>query len=254
VKVCAIVGGESNQTYMRDLTLALFVLVITAGYALGQSCPKVTSTGPTDIAVGRSATFIANVSGGDPNVTPTYNWAVSAGLIESGQGTSVIVVDTYNTGGQTITATVDVGGYPPGCGTVSSWTVSVSEPPVARKYDEFPYLGPAKLEAVRLDEVAITLQNEPDAQGVVIFYLGRKGLPGAIQAWTKQTIGHLVKRGIDRLRLISVDGGFRDSGMMEIFIVPAGATAPDPTPTVDPSEITPPAKKPAARKTTRKKS
>jgi hypothetical protein len=177
---------------------------------------------------------------------------VSAGFIESGQGTSVIQVNTEGTGGQTITATVDVGGFLPSCGSFSSWTMTVDQAAQARKYDEFNYLGPAKLEAVRLDELAIALQNEPTSQGVIIFYLGRKGAAGAIQAWSKQTMDHLVKRGIDKMRLISIDGGYRDTGMMEIYLVPPGAMPPDPMPTVDPSEITPPKKKPA-KKPTRKK-
>jgi hypothetical protein len=38
--------------------------------------------------------LFASVTGGDENVTPTYNWTVSDGTIDSGQGTSTITIDT----------------------------------------------------------------------------------------------------------------------------------------------------------------
>jgi hypothetical protein len=58
-------------------------------------------------------TFTANVSGG-PSVT--YNWTVSAGTIESGQGTPSIVVRTaIGDAGSNVTATVEIGGLDPAC-------------------------------------------------------------------------------------------------------------------------------------------
>ncbi|MEQ1765461.1 MAG: hypothetical protein ABL984_20195, partial [Pyrinomonadaceae bacterium] len=188
-----------------------------------------------------------------PNVSPTYNWSVSAGAITSGQGTAVIDVDTKGAGGQTITASVDVGGFSRSCSTSQSSTISVAQNVQARKFDEFNYLGPAKLEAERLDNFAIELQNDPTASAHIILYLGRKGLPGALKPWSGQTVGHLVKRGIDKARISVADGGYRENGSMEVYIVPNGAALPDPSPTVDPSEITP-VKKPAAKKPTGKKS
>ena len=81
-------------------------------------CPTVSVSCPDTGTVGQPVTFTANVSGGDANVTATYNWTVSAGTISSGQGTSSITVDTTGVaGGSTITATVDVGGYDRSCST-----------------------------------------------------------------------------------------------------------------------------------------
>ncbi|HEX9919834.1 MAG TPA: hypothetical protein VGA87_11735, partial [Pyrinomonadaceae bacterium] len=70
-----------------------------------QQCPTVTVSCPDTAAenLEDALTFTANVSGGDPNVTPTFNWTVSAGTISSGQGTSSIKVDTTGIGGQTVT-------------------------------------------------------------------------------------------------------------------------------------------------------
>jgi hypothetical protein len=75
-------------------------------------------------------TFTANVSGGDPNVSATYNWSVSAGAIESGQGTATITVKTKGLAGKTVTATVNVGGYPPECNTTGSCTTTVTVRPI----------------------------------------------------------------------------------------------------------------------------
>jgi hypothetical protein len=70
-----------------------------------KDCPQITVSCPTDLVkAGDSVTFSANVSGGDPKVTPTYNWSVSAGTITSGQGTPSITVDTAGLGGESITA------------------------------------------------------------------------------------------------------------------------------------------------------
>src|SRR6185436_4237485 len=70
-------------------------------------CPTVSVSCPSDVDQGSPITFTASV-GGDANVT--YNWSVSAGTISSGQGTSSISVDTAGLGGQTVTATVELGG------------------------------------------------------------------------------------------------------------------------------------------------
>jgi hypothetical protein len=233
---------------MKKFFTSYLVICAFAAVAAAQSCPSITVTGPSsDVPAGSSLTFSVNATGGDQNVTPTFNWTVSAGIIASGQGTSVIEVDSTGAG-DFITATVDLGGYDPTCSTSMSWTASISRRAEPRKIDEFTYLGPAKFEYERLDNIAIEMQNDPTSRLHVIFYLGRKGKPGAIAAWTGQTVNYLVKtRHIDNARITTADGGYRDNGQVELWIVPDGADQPMATPTVDPSEITPP-KKPARKK------
>lgn len=86
--------------------------------AAEQSCPSITTTGiATEEGKGL---FTANVTGTDADIT--FNWSISAGGIESGQGTAVITVGDLD--GGTVTATVDIGGLPPGCSTSSSETIS----------------------------------------------------------------------------------------------------------------------------------
>ena len=74
------------------------------GPALIVDCP------PDNTPAGTPVKFNANVGANTADVTATYNWSVSAGTISSGQGTPSITVDTEGLGGQSITATVKVGG------------------------------------------------------------------------------------------------------------------------------------------------
>src|SRR5262245_4741981 len=81
-------------------------------------CPKVKVSCPDSVTKSDKLTYTALVTGGDPNVTPTFNWAISAATIESGQGTATIQVDTKEAEvDSTITATVELGGYDRECST-----------------------------------------------------------------------------------------------------------------------------------------
>lgn len=201
-------------------------------------CPTVSVSCPDTGTIGTPVTFTANVSSGDPNVTPTFNWTVSAGTISSGQGTSSITVDTSSVrGGTTITATVDVGGYDRSCSTSNSCTVSFPESKVPRKVDEYGNIR-FNDEKARLDNYAIELQNDPTAQGNLICYGGRRGRAGEAQRRCDRAKDYLVTtRGIDGSRIITTDGGFKEELTVELWVVPSGATAPAASPSVDPSEV-----------------
>ena len=55
-------------------------------------------------------------------------------------------------------------------------------------------------------------------------------------------------KGIEGKRIVTVDGGYRENPMTELWFVPDGATPPKAKPTVDPLMIKPSAsKKPAYR-------
>jgi len=154
----------------------------------------------------------------------TYNWSVSAGTISSGQGTSSITVDTAGLGGQTVTATVEVGGLDPACSRTASCSTSVTAPaPPATKFDEYGNIR-FNDEKARLDNYAIQLQNQPGAQGYIIAY---GSCAGEAQARADRAKDYLVNtRGIDAGRIVTVDGGCRSDLSVELWIVPTGATAP----------------------------
>jgi len=188
-------------------------------------CPQVAVSCPSDVEQGSPITFTASVTGGDPNVTGTYNWSVSAGTITSGQGTSTITVDTAGIGGQTVTASVDVGGYPPACATTSSCSTQVRTPPEInpRKFDEYGNIR-FNDEKARLDNFAIQLQNEPGSEGYIIAY---GTCTGEGQARADRAKNYLVNtRGVDAARIFTIDGGCRADLTVELWIRPTGATVP----------------------------
>ncbi len=184
-------------------------------------CPTVSVSCPAEVAPGSPITFTASVSS-DANVT--YNWTVSAGTISSGQGTSSISVDTTGLGGQTVTATLELGGLDPACSRTASCSTTITAPPAGpRKFDEY---GDIRFndEKARLDNYAIQLQNEPGSQGYIIAY---GNCAGAAQARADRAKDYLVNtRGIDAGRLVTIDGGCRSDLTVELWVVPTGATAP----------------------------
>jgi len=186
-------------------------------------CPTVSVSCPTDVEANQPVTFTASVSNGPAGAT--YNWSVSAGTISSGQGTSTITVDTNGLGGQSVTATVSVGGADPSCtGTSASCTTSVKPPPTpARKFDEYGNIR-FNDEKARLDNYAIQLQNEPGSTGTILVY---GSCAGEAQQRGDRAKDYLVNtRGIEAGRITVVDGGCRADLTVQLWVVPQGATAP----------------------------
>ena len=206
------------------------------------SCPKVNVSCPDTVKSGADLTFTVAVSGGASGVTPTYNWTVSAGSIKSGQGTSTIVVDTADTGGQTITATVDVGGFARECSTSSSCTVSVEKKVApAVKFGEYVTRDLSANKKV-LDDFVIVLQNDPEAQGYIIAYGGKTSGPDDAQKAADNATDYTMNvRKMDGARTLSGVGGYREEPTIELWIAPPGAAPPMATPTVAPEAVKPPA-------------
>jgi hypothetical protein len=215
-------------------------------------CPTITVSCPDSGPEGAPVTYTANVSGGDPNVTPTFNWTVSAGTISSGQGTSTITVDTTGIGGQTMTATVDVGGYSRECATSNSCTASVTKNVPSVKFAEY-VTADLSANKAQLDRWVAALQKDPTAQGYLIAYGGRASRPEDAQKAADNATDYTMNvRKMDGARTLSGVGGYRERPTVELWIAPAGGAPPQATPTVDPKDVKPgaaPAAKPAATAT-----
>ncbi|MDQ5846896.1 MAG: hypothetical protein M3539_16545, partial [Acidobacteriota bacterium] len=208
-------------------------------------CPTVSVSCPSDVEQGSPITFTSSVSS---DASVTYNWSVSAGTISGGQGTSSITVDTSGLAGQTVTATLELGGLDPACSRTASCSTSVRPLPVGpSKFDEYGNIT-FNDEKARLDNYAIQLQNQPGSQGYIIAY---GSCEGEAQARADRAKDYLVNtRGIDAGRLVTIDGGCRSALTVELWIVPTGATAPAATAT---DTISPcPACRTAPRRRTRR--
>lgn len=230
----------------------LYFISLVAVFTIGANaqCPSLSVTSPSDeIPAGDFMSFSANVVSGETKsaVAISYNWSVSAGSISKGQGTSVIEVDTAGLDGQTITATLELGGLPPACARSASATGSVKRSVLASKIDEFGVAN-EETEWLRLDNFAIWLQNDPSAIGYIITYRGTKSAVAEAKAVNKRMLKYLVEiRRLDADRFKTIDGGTRPTLWREFWLVPMGAKIPKATPTTSAPKSTTP-KKPGIRK------
>jgi len=187
-------------------------------------CPNVAIECPDRVVVGEPLTFRSTVTGGTPGVRQIYNWTVSAGSIIDGQGTDTIHVDTTGLAGQSLTATLSMGGYELDC--TATCTVQFPVPVECRKFDEFPAI-PYNDEKARLDNFTIELQNDPTATAYVIVYPGQRGRPGEVQRQTNRIVDYLVNsRGVNAQRIVTLVGPPRGDLLIELWLCPQGAKPP----------------------------
>ncbi len=120
----------------------------------------------------------------------------------------------------------------------------------AQMFDEFGDVC-CDDEKARLDNFTIQLQNHPEAQGYIVYYGGRRHIypychssrmriprRGEAEARAARLKPYIVAtRGLDPKRIVVLNGGYRETWMAELWIVPKGANPPSPTTTVQPQEI-----------------
>lgn len=234
-----IVAGRVNCIALNYRARAVVAPSVPCPYPVNVSAPSSVNEGDT-------ITFASDVSYSGSSAL-NYTWTVSppSARIISGTGTPTITVDTTGLGKQNVTAilVVDDGSGEATCRqTAQAVTniIGVTPPPVvARKFDEFPSIAYDDDKA-RMDNLAIELQNNPDAQAYIITYSGRTSRAGQGERLSERARSYLTQqRGLDPGRLTIVNGGYRDVDTYEMWIVPQGASTPQPSPTVSPSEARP---------------
>ena len=103
-----------------------------------------------------------------------------------------------------------------------------------RKFDEYSDVRSNDSKA-RLDSFAVDVQNAPDARGYIIAYGGRT-CPNTSRAHANIARSYLIgNRGLDSWRVVVINGGRRSDAntyTLELWLVPRGAKAPSPTPTL----------------------
>ncbi len=190
------------------------------------ACPNVNIICPEHGMAGQPVTFASNLTGGTGNVPRIYNWTVSAGRIIAGQGTNSIKVDTAGLEGQSLKASLSMGGYEEDC--AASCTIEFPVPITCRKFDEFPDIS-RNDEKARLDNLAIELQNDPTSTAYVIVYPGTNGRSGTAQTRATRIVDYLINtRKFDARRMVTLIGPARSELMVDIRICPQGAAAPTP--------------------------
>lgn len=211
-------------------------------------CPyQVEVSAPAVVNDGDLITFVADV-GYAGNGTLNYTWTVSPATarIVRGDGTNTITVDTTSFGGQAVKAliVVDDNSGDIRCRQLAEATVPVTPPPPPvippREFDEFPNIAFDDSKA-RFDLFAVELQSNPGAVGYIFVYGGRIGRPGQVDNLVQRTYDYFIKnRRLEASQVVVANGGYREREQYELWVVPSGATLPQPTPTVAPSEVQPP--------------
>lgn len=191
-------------------------------------CPAIEISCPTNVAIDQPLTFTSHYSGGVPaNVAPVYNWTVSAGTIIAGQGTDTIQVDTKGLAGQTVRASLSMGGYNLECAADCAVSIPLPKPSI-EVFDEFGDIA-RNDEKARLDNFAIALQQDPTSTGYVIVYPGSTSKRAEVQDHFGRVIDYLVNsRQIDKSRIRTIEGRKKDRLSVQLWIAPQGATPPNP--------------------------
>jgi hypothetical protein len=219
-------------------------------------CPyPVNVSAPTTVNEGEIITYTADVAySGTAGLS--YTWIVSPANahILNGQGTPTITVDSTSLAGQRITATltVDDGSGDTMCHQTAQAFTNIPPPQkriiVGREFDTCCSCSYDDQKA-RLDNLAVELQNDPTTTTYIFAYGGRTSRVGQADRLLARARDYLVsQRGIDASRIILMNGGFREDDCVEVWVVPQGATAPTPSPTVQPGDVRPAPAKPARKR------
>jgi len=232
----------------RGRKLCLNVNYHPKKYTITKSpCPyPVNISAPVSVNDGDLITFTSDVAYSGSSALH-YTWTVSPSeaRIVSGAGTATITVDSTGLGSQRVSATlvVDDGSGDALCRqqAQASTEIVAKRPPVVecKPFDQFQSVA-FDDDKARLDNLAIELQGAPDAQAYIIVYAGRTSRAGQADKLGKRTTDYLInQRGVDARRITVINGGYRDTDFIEIWICPPGAKTPQPTPTVQPGDVQP---------------
>jgi len=102
------------------------------------------------------------------------------------------------------------------------------------KFDSYVHL-PTDDEAARLDAFAEALRNQSQLRGYLIGYNQTNIAPGIFLRRLYGDQRYLVEmRGLDSKQIVVIEGGYRETFTIELWLVPNDSTPPKPTPTSSP--------------------
>lgn len=211
--------------------LSVFLLLTFASVASAQTpvtCGIVEVAGPDHVGSGEPIVFTAKMTGLTHTSKVDLKWKLSAGTIMSGDGTSVISVNTDGLSGVEVIATAELVGAPAGCSGSASKTVPVrflcGHIP---KFDEYGDIN-FKDEKARLDNFAIQLLDDPNRYGYISMTAGRKTFQNEAKERLERAMSYLVKvRQVDANRIVTKDCGFTSDLTISVWLLPVGMEPPE---------------------------
>lgn len=186
---------------------------------------SITGTCSEVVREGVPAYFSVSLSEVEQGAKPIFNWTLSRGKIRSGQGTSSILVDTTDLGGEIITATAQVNGL--STALKVSCATMIRRIPKAYKLDEI-IKKDAGEEGERLRRFALRLNIGLDEQAYIVV-IAKRG----------QSIKEAKKRGervrdelvetynVAPARIMGVGVGFGNEEAIQLWVIQNGASPPE---------------------------
>ncbi|MFN0138669.1 MAG: hypothetical protein ACKVQW_01110 [Pyrinomonadaceae bacterium] len=215
---------------MRVIVTAAILIVLSilaSAQNKTDSCPAISVIGPSGpVGEGKLAPFTARVESKGREYTLEYIWSTSAGKIASGQGTTsieVVMPDSHS-----LTVTVEVKGIPTDCPNTASESMIWDPAPQPTKLDEF--VGSlAKVPAKRFVKAFEKAKYDDYAQ-VYILISGAGRNPGSsIRKKRQILLKHItITFRYDTQRVTFVDVDKKRDDRVTIWLVPAGASPPQP--------------------------
>lgn len=147
----------------------------------------------------------------------------------SGQGTSMIMVNTASLGGMFVTATVELGGFPRECNTSSSATADIMAAPV--KIISANYTTPQALTATVQKFITQTKLNEIAISQTAFIYVysGAATTTAQLKAIKANIDNAFDKNSIYPYQYKIADGGKKKKTSYEMYILAPGVKKPDPS-------------------------
>lgn len=248
-----VITLPNGQRWTREIDLRAGIIKCVA-INFRSTPPTVKSPCPYPVSLsvdgevneGDVITFTADTAYSGSTIL-NYTWSVSpAGAKVLTNVENKITVDSTGLGSQRVTATlvVDDGSGDPLCRQNAQASTYVRPPEPPREYParQFDVCCSCSFDdqKARLDNLAVELQNDPTTTTYVIAYGGRTSRTGQADLLGTRARDYLVaQRGIDQSRIVVLNGGYREEDCVELWVIPRGATPPQPSPTVQAGDVRP---------------
>lgn len=186
---------------MRIFVLAALFTCFATAYNAQTVCPVLDLTGPAGLTPsGEIATFAATTNSTTENLK--FEWTVTAGTIEKGQGTAIAEVRMPMVPPiGLLTVQVKATGLPDGCADTSSETIGVGGKAGQVTIDEYGEIA-ANDELGRLDIVAFQAGQKLRSVIVVVVSKAKKERDGTIETRIARIRKQLMSRNVSSERIL----------------------------------------------------
>ncbi len=209
-------------------SLSLSIAILSLLFVQAQNCPVIKVESPSyEVAAGDTLVFIAVIKDAPSNVT--FNWAISAGTIISGQGTSVIRIETKDLAGMYVTATVQLGGLPRDCVSTASSSVEIIPP--AQLVISGTFTNGQELKNAVQKFIAETQITDPANAGTGFIYLYKSATTteSALKIFKAAIVSAFEYNKVLPYQYKIADGGKRKLQFYEMYLMQPREKEPKPS-------------------------